>query len=62
MFCYFKKLDIIPFFYPRNQTTPLQGNGCNDQFPRIKNFFQEVFEWIRQALHLSDLVNDDQTG
>lgn len=57
-----KYFDIRSFLYLFNKPAALKWNRCDHQFLRFKNLLQKVFELIRQTLHLSDLVNNDQSG
>ena len=57
-----KEPDIPSCLYLFDQSAPFQGDRGDHPFFRVQNLFQQSYESVRKTLHLSDLINDNETG
>lgn len=55
----FVKEDVRSVFYLRDEAVAFEGNSGNDDFWRIQEAAYHLLKFFREALHFSDLIDDD---
>ena len=59
---YLEERDVPSCLYLSDPSAPFQGDRGDHPFFRIQNLLQEFYESIGKTLHLSDLINHNETG